>query len=187
MDDILEDTFNRETIVLGGGCFWCTEAVFKMLKGIISVEPGYAGGSAENPVYEEVCAGKTGHAEVVKIEFDPRIISFKNILTVFFAVHDPATINRQENDVGEQYRSIILYTTEAQKKTSKKFIEKLNKSSRIGKPIVTEVRSLDVFYPAETSHKNYYKNRPNEAYCQVVINPKLSAVQEKFAKLLKNI
>ena len=126
MDDILEDTFNRETIVLGGGCFWCTEAVFKMLKGIISVEPGYAGGSAENPVYEEVCAGKTGHAEVVKIEFDPRIISFKNILTVFFAVHDPATINRQENDVGEQYRSIILYTTEAQKKTSKKFIEKLN-------------------------------------------------------------
>ncbi len=176
-----------ETIVLGGGCFWCTEAVFKMLKGIISVEPGYAGGTKENPTYEEVCSGKTGHAEVIKIEYDPKIISFEKILTVFFASHDPTTINKQRNDVGEQYRSMILYTNENQKTEAENFIKKLNDSSKEDKPIVTETKSFDKFYSAENYHKDYYKNHPKKAYCQVVINPKLDKVKEKFANLLKNL
>ena len=187
MEDITEEIFNNETIVFGGGCFWCTEAVFKMLKGVTSVEAGYAGGEMENPVYEEVSSGKTGHAEVVKIEFNPRKISLDSLLTVFFGSHDPTSLNRQGNDVGPQYRSIILYTTEEQKKKAKKFIEKLNKSSKKGNPIVTEVKALGVFYEAEEYHKNYYRNHPEQSYCQIVINPKLKKVQEKFANLLKNI
>ena len=138
---------NNETIILGGGCFWCTEAVFKMLKGIISVEPGYAGGTKENPTYHDVSLGKTGHAEVIKIEYNPKIIPLETILTVFFASHDPTTINQQGNDFGEQYRSIILYANEKQKETSEKFIKNLNNSSKLGKPIVTEVKPLDKFYP----------------------------------------
>ncbi len=175
----------KETIVLGGGCFWCTEAVFKMLKGVISVEPGYAGGTKENPTYEEVCNGSTGHAEVIKIEYDADVIPLETILTVFFATHDPTTMNRQGNDIGPQYRSIILYSTEQQKITAEKFIKDLNASSNQGKPIVTEIGSLDKFYPAEDYHKNYYENNKNQAYCQVIINPKLKKVQEKFAELLK--
>jgi peptide-methionine (S)-S-oxide reductase len=186
-DDITEENFNRTTIVFGGGCFWCTEAVFKMLKGIYSVESGYAGGEKENPIYEEISSGNTGHAEVVKIEYDPRIISFEILLTVFFATHDPTILNRQGRDVGSQYRSIILYTTKEQKTKSKKFIKKLNDSSENGKPIVTEIKPLTEFFEAEESHKNYYKNHPEQAYCQVVINPKLEKVKEKFAKLLKNL
>lgn len=176
-----------ETIVLGGGCFWCTEAVFKMLKGVLSVEPGYAGGQKENPTYEEVSSGKTGHAEVTKIEYDPRIVSLNTLLTVFFATHDPTTIDRQGNDVGEQYRSIILYSTDEQKKISENFIKELQDSSIEGNPIVTEVKMLEKFYPAEDYHKNYYENHKNQSYCQVIINPKLKKVQEKFADLLNNI
>lgn len=184
---IFTEDYNMETIVLGGGCFWCTEAVFKMLKGIILVEPGYAGGHSENPSYEEVCTGKTGHAEVVRIEYNPKIISFEDLLTVFFATHDPTAVNRQGNDVGEQYRSIILYTTKEQKIRAKRFIEGLNMSNTIGKRIVTHVGPLGIFYEAaEDHHKDYYKNHPKEAYCQIVINPKLEKVKEKFAKLLKN-
>ena len=130
VNNIINDNLNKETVVFGEGCFWCTEAVFKMLKGIISVEPGYAGGSKENPTYGEVCSGATGHAEVIKIEYDPRIISFNTLLTVFFATHDPTTINKQGRDVGEQYRSIVLHTTEEQKHQTKKFIEELNLSSK---------------------------------------------------------
>ena len=136
---------NKKIIVLGGGCFWCTEAVFKMLKGVISVEPGYAGGHKENPTYEEVCSGNTGHAEAIKIEYNPQIISLKTLLTVFFATHDPTTINRQGNDVGEQYRSIILYSTDEQKKISEDFIKELDNSSSEGKPVVTEVKKLENF------------------------------------------
>jgi peptide-methionine (S)-S-oxide reductase len=180
-------TNNMETIVLGGGCFWCTEAVFKMLKGVLSVEPGYAGGQKENPTYEEVSSGKTGHAEVTKIEYDPRIVSLNTLLTVFFATHDPTTIDRQGNDVGEQYRSIILYSTDEQKKISENFIKELQDSSIEGNPIVTEVKMLEKFYPAEDYHKNYYENHKNQSYCQVIINPKLKKVQEKFADLLNNI
>jgi len=175
----------EETIVFGGGCFWCTEAVFKMLKGVISADPGYAGGNTENPTYSEVSSGKTGHAEVIKIDYDPDIISLKELLTVFFATHDPTSRNRQGNDVGEQYRSIILYTTEEQKELSEKFIDKINKSSKEGNLTVTEVRQLDKFYFAENYHKDYYENNKNQAYCQVIINPKLAKVQKEFAELLK--
>ncbi|MBI1866496.1 MAG: peptide-methionine (S)-S-oxide reductase MsrA [Candidatus Staskawiczbacteria bacterium] len=182
---------NKEVVVFGGGCFWCTEAIFKMLKGVISVNPGYAGGTKENPTYEEVSNGKTGHAEVVKIEYDQNKISFKNLLTVFFATHDPTTKNRQGNDVGEQYRSIILYTNEKQQKIAQDFIEELNNSDANGGKIETEVKPLDKFYEAESYHNNYYEKNltagrqgKNKSYCQIVINPKLKKVQEKFAELL---
>jgi len=178
---------HKEIIILGGGCFWCTEAVFKMLKGIISVEPGYAGGHTKNPTYEEVCGGKTGHAEAIKIEYDPQVISLETLLTVFFATHDPTTLNRQGDDVGEQYRSTILYSTDEQKKISENFIKELDSSSSEGKPVVTEVKMLKKFYPAEDYHKNYYENHKSQSYCQVIINPKLKKVQEKFADLLNNI
>ncbi len=175
----------NQSIVLGGGCFWCTEAVFKMLKGVISVKSGYAGGTTKNPTYQQVSNGNTEHAEVIKIEYEPEIISFETLLTVFFATHDPTTKNRQGDDVGEQYRSIILYTIQEQKKDSEKFIEQLNKSNEKGDPIVTEIKALDKFYPAEDYHKNYYENNVNQSYCQVIISPKLRKVQEKFANLLK--
>ena len=178
---------NKETIVFGGGCFWCTEAVFKMLKGIISVDPGYAGGTKQNPTYEEVHYGKTGHAEVVKIEYNPSIISFENLLTVFFGSHDPTTLNRQGNDVGEQYRSIILYTTEEQKKGTEKFIKELNESNEKGRPITTEVKLLDKFYTSEQYHKDFYANHKGDSYCEVIINPKLEKVKEKYANLLNTI
>lgn len=178
---------NIKTIVLGGGCFWCTEAVFKLLKGIVSIKSGYAGGTKENPTYEEVCSGTTGHAEVVEIKYDPEIISLEKILTVFFASHDPLTVNRQGNDVGEQYRSIILYTTEEQKVAAQNFIDELNKSSKEGFPITTEVKPLEKFYEAEKYHQDYYKNHPEIAYCQVVINPKLEKVKAEFAELLSKI
>ncbi len=187
----------NQTIVFGGGCFWCTEAVFKMLKGVISVEPGYAGGHTENPTYEEICGGGTGHAEVIKIEYDSNVVSLETLLTVFFATHDPTTKDRQGNDVGPQYRSIILCdpaerdqgplsgpTKPSQIEIAKKFIEDLNNSNEKGAPIVTEVKTLEKFYPAEDYHKNYYQNNKNQSYCQVVINPKLKKVQEKFANLI---
>ena len=175
----------KETIVFGGGCFWCTEAVFKMLQGVISVNPGYAGGTTKNPTYEDICNGGTGHAEVIKIEYNPEVISLETLLTVCFATHDPTTKSRQGNDVGEQYRSIILCDKADQIELAKKFIADLNSSNKKGAPIVTEVKPLDTFYPAEDYHKNYYENNKNQSYCQVVINPKLKKVQEHFTDLLK--
>ena len=175
----------KQAIVFGGGCFWCTEAVFKMLKGVISVEPGYAGGSVPNPTYEQICNGNTGHAEVIKIDYDAAVIPLETLLTVFFASHDPTTKDRQGNDVGTQYRSIILFQTDEQKSICEKFIKDLNNSSEKGALITTEVKMLDTFYPAEDYHKNYYENNKSQAYCQVVINPKLKKVQEKFAELIK--
>ena len=175
----------KEVIVLGGGCFWCTEAIFKMLTGIISVEPGYAGGYFLNPTYEKVCGGKTGHSEVIKLEYDSQIISLEDLLTVFFATHNPNQKDGQGNDMGEQYRSIILYNTENQKKIIEKFIKDLNNSSESGELIVTEVKKLELFYPAENYHKNYYENNKNQNYCQVVINPKLDKVKKEFMKLIK--
>lgn len=175
-----------QTIVFGGGCFWCTEAVFSMLKGVHSVEPGYAGGSTPNPTYEQICTGTTGHAEVIKIDYDPAVIQLSDLLTVFFATHDPSTLNRQGNDVGTQYRSLIFYTTSEQKAESEKCIAELEASSTEGDPIVTEVVPLEKFYPAEEYHKEYFARNPEKGYCQIVINPKVEKVQAKFAALLKN-
>ncbi len=174
-----------ETIVFGGGCFWCTEAVFKSLKGVTSVEPGYSGGTLQNPTYEQVCTGTTGHAEVTKIIFDPKIISSKELLTVFFATHDPTTLNRQGNDIGTQYRSVVFYTTQEQKDTAHKLIAEIDTSTS-GDRVTTEVVPLDVFYPAEDYHKDYFQKNPDRAYCQIIINPKLEKVQKEFARLLKS-
>ncbi|MEK7180567.1 MAG: peptide-methionine (S)-S-oxide reductase MsrA [Patescibacteria group bacterium] len=170
--------------VFGGGCFWCTEAVFKMLKGVVSVSPGYAGGNKENPTYEEVSSDTTGHAEVIQIEYDPKIIPFQTLLTVFFATHDPTTRNQQGNDVGTQYRSIILYLDDIQRKEAEDFIQELNDSNEEGRPIITEIEPLKKFYEAENYHKDYYARNQDNPYCEVVINPKLEKVQKKFAELL---
>jgi len=172
-----------EKVVLGGGCFWCTDAVFKMIKGIKSVTAGYAGGSKTDPTYSEVSSETTGHAEVVEIEYDPRIISFRDLLAVFFATHDPTTINRQGADIGPQYRSAIYYTSEEQKNEAEAFIKELNGSSEIGAPIVTEVRLLDKFYKAENYHQDYAAKNPENPYVQAIINPKLKKVKEKFSQL----
>lgn len=173
-----------ETIVFGGGCFWCTEAIFKSLRGVLSVSPGYAGGNTKDPTYEEVSTGTTGHAEVTRIVFDPAQISFNDLLTVFFATHDPTSVNKQGDDVGTQYRSIIFYTTEEQKETAEKQIHVLQ--AEFEKLIVTKVQSLQNFYEAESSHKDYYANHSEEPYCRMVINPKLKKLHEKFRALLKN-
>ncbi len=179
---------NIKTIVLAGGCFWCTEAVFKSLKGVVSVLPGYANGNASagrTPTYEEVCTGKTGFAEVIKIEYDPSILKLRDILTVFFASHDPTTLNRQGNDVGTQYRSGVFYTNDEQKNETQKIITEIESSSKEGGRVVTEVVPLDAFYPAEEYHRDYFERNPDKAYCQIIINPKLEKIQKEFAALLK--
>ncbi len=171
-----------QSITLGSGCFWCTEAVFKMIKGIIATAPGYAGGNTPNPRYEHVCTGTTGHAEVVRVEFYPTIISFDEILTVFFSSHDPTTLNRQGNDVGTQYRSTILYANDEQKLAAEKYIANLKTD---GLNVVTTVEPLTTFYEAEEYHHDYFAKNPDQAYCAAVINPKLKKVREKLATLLK--
>lgn len=174
-----------ETIVLAGGCFWCTEAVFQSLKGVISVIPGYTGGDKPNPTYRDVCSGLTGHAEGIQVEFNPSQVSLRDILVVFFATHDPTTLNRQGADVGTQYRSAIFYTTPSQRQLIEEFIQELNRSAVQGAPIVTEVKELDHFWPAEEEHQDYYKRNLGSMYCAVVINPKLQKVQQEFAELIK--
>ncbi len=166
-------------VAFGGGCFWCTEAVFKMLRGVSKVLPGYAGGTQEEATYEKVSSGKTGHAEVTYLEYDPGQIAFRDLLTVFFASHDPTTVNRQGNDIGPQYRSVIFYTTPGQKEESEKFIEEL------GEGAVTELAPLTEFFPAENYHQDYYEAHKDAPYCQIIINPKLEKVQKQFANLLK--
>jgi peptide-methionine (S)-S-oxide reductase len=175
-----------EVAVFGGGCFWCTEAVFKMLKGVTSVAPGYAGGTKQNPTYDEVCSGLTGHAEVIRIEFDPAQVSFRTLLTVFFATHDPTTLNRQGNDVGTQYRSSIFYTTPAQKEEAEQFIQEVETSTRAGNHVVTTVEQLKEFYEAENYHKDYFARNPDQAYCNLIISPKVEKVQKEFAELLNH-
>ncbi len=174
-----------EVAIFGGGCFWCTEAVFLSLKGVMSVTPGYAGGTTKDPTYEQVSSGTTGHAEVVRIIFDPAQIDFRDLLTVFFGTHDPTTLNRQGNDVGTQYRSVIFYTNDEQKKEAERFIAEINVSSNAGVPIVTEIKPLEAFYAAEDYHKNYFARNPGNPYCEIIINPKLEKVQHNFAALLK--
>jgi peptide-methionine (S)-S-oxide reductase len=167
-----------ETIVLGGGCFWCTEAVFKLFEGVLGTEPGYAGGITKNPCYEDVCTGKTGHAEVLLIECDPELMPLEKIFDVFFMMHDPTLLNRQGSDVGSQYRSIILYTSAEQKAKAEGFMKKLSKD--FDRPIVTELKKLEVFYPAEGYHKDYYKKNHSQPYCELVIGPKIAKVKKKF-------
>jgi peptide-methionine (S)-S-oxide reductase len=181
----LENNQSKATAVFGGGCFWCTEAVFKMLKGVYSVDPGYAGGTMANPTYEQVSTGKTGHAEAVRVEYDPAIVPYERLLTIFFASHDPTTLNRQGADVGNQYRSVVFYTNPEQKEIAEKYIADLNQSSKFGDPIVTEVQPLDKFYEAENYHKDYFAQHQNQPYCLLVINPKLEKVKHQFAELLK--
>ena len=169
---------------LGGGCFWCLEAIFTQINGVIKVTSGYAGGNKSNPTYQEVCSEITGHAEVVQITFNPQLISFLTILEVFFAIHDPTTLNQQGNDIGTQYRSIILHENEKQKIESSKFIKMLSKNKVFTQPIVTELEPLIIFYEAEEYHQNYFENNPNQGYCSYVIAPKLLKFKEKYNSIL---
>ncbi len=175
-----------ETATLGGGCFWCTEAIYKELKGVVDVKPGYSGGIVKNPTYEEVCTGNTGHAEVAQITFDPEVTSFSDILEVFFMTHDPTTLNRQGNDVGTQYRSVIFYHSEKQKETAEKVIKLFEEEKVYNKPIVTEVTPFTAFYPAEKYHQDYFEKNPNQPYCQYVIVPKIEKFRKIFKDQLKN-
>ena len=179
-------TQKAEVAVLGGGCFWCTEVFFDELRGVISVMPGYAGGSVRNPTYEQVCSGRTEHAEVIRIEYDPGQIAYRDLLTVFFATHDPTTLNRQGSDAGTQYRSIILYAGEQQKREAEEFVKELNDSSAFGRPVVTEIKPLGEFYEAEEYHRKYYANNSYQPYCQVVISPKLHKLHKQFSDLLQS-
>jgi len=178
-------TQETQMAVFGGGCFWCIEAIFNELEGVVSVMPGYAGGTLKNPTYEQVCTGRTGHAEVIRIEFDPERISFRDLMTVFFATHDPTTLNRQGHDVGMQYRSAVFYTNEEQRKEAEVFIKELDNSATFKDPIVTTLEPLTEFYEAEKYHHKYYSNNPYEAYCQLTIPPKLNKLHKQFSELLK--
>lgn len=175
----------NEIAVFGGGCFWCTEAVFSRLKGVVSVSSGFAGGTEVDPTYEDVASGMTSHAEVIKIEFDPSVITYKQLLEVFFTTHDPTTKNRQMYDVGTQYRSIVLYTSEAQKKEVEDFITYLTTEKYFKDPITTEVVPMTEFYVAGDYHKNYFDNNKMQPYCQIIIDPKISKLRESFKALLK--
>jgi peptide-methionine (S)-S-oxide reductase len=171
-----------EAITLGGGCFWCLEAGFELIRGVTKVTSGYAGGQVANPTYEAVCGGGTGHAEVVRVEFDPSVISLEDILDIFWAMHDPTTPNRQGSDVGTQYRSAIFYHDAAQKEVVELSAQQAAKLWN--DPIVTEVKPLEQFYPAEEYHQDYFRRNPSQAYCQIIINPKLQKLRQKFATQL---
>jgi len=179
-------TLDIETITLGGGCYWCVEAVYENLNGVKSVVSGYAGGKTVNPTYEEVCTGKTGHAEVVQITYDKNITNINEIFKVFFTVHDPTTLNRQGADVGIQYRSAIFYTNEEQKKAAQNIIAELNKAKVYNSPIVTKIEPLTKFYKAENYHQNYFANNKNQPYCKMVIQPKIEKFEKVFKDKLKN-
>ena len=171
----------KETVTLGGGCFWCLEAVYDGMEGVVSVESGYMGGPKANPSYHDVCTGKTGHVEVVRLGFDPDVASFRDILEVFFAIHDPTTRDRQGNDVGSQYRSVIYYHSEEQRVTAEKVVEELTTAHAFGSPIVTEIRREMPFYIAEDYHQDYFQNNPNQPYCSYVVAPKVAKFRQKFA------
>jgi peptide-methionine (S)-S-oxide reductase len=176
---------NNETAIFGNGCFWCTEALFQQLEGVSSVQSGYSGGHVENPTYEEVCEKTTGHAEAIKVVYDPSKISFDELLEVFWQTHDPTTLNRQGNDVGPQYRSVIFYMNEDQKKKAEFYKEKLGKSGAFDNPIVTAIEPYKNFYVAENYHQNYYKLNGSQPYCYFVIRPKMEKFQKVFAAKLK--
>jgi len=174
-----------ETVVLGGGCFWCLEAVFVQMQGVLSVESGYMGGKTKDPTYHDVCSGVTGHAEVVKVTFDPDVTSYRDILEVFFTIHDPTTRDRQGNDVGTQYRSVIFYNSDEQRSMAEQVIRELNAAKIWDDPIVTEVRPASAFYRAEDYHQNYFRDNAQQPYCTFVVAPKVRKFREKFAHKLR--
>jgi peptide-methionine (S)-S-oxide reductase len=176
---------NLQTATLAGGCFWCLEAVFDELKGVQGVESGYAGGHVSNPSYRAVCSGDTGHAVVVQVHFDPAVLSYHDLLNVFFAIHDPTTLNRQGNDTGTQYRSAIFYHDDEQKMAAEDLIKSLNAQKIFDRPIVTEVTKLDKFYMAEDYHQEYFARNPYQPYCMAVVSPKVSKFRKHFLELLK--
>jgi peptide-methionine (S)-S-oxide reductase len=174
-----------EAATLAGGCFWCLEAVFREVDGIENVVSGYTGGTSINPTYEQVCTGETGHAEAVQVSFNPSRISYREILEIFFSVHDPTTLNRQGPDVGTSYRSAVFYHNERQKAVVEELIGELNKAHLWEKPIVTQIVPLDIFYPAEDYHREYFSRHPEQAYCQTVISPKVNKFRKKWTERLK--
>ncbi len=178
---------STKTIIFGGGCFWCTEAIFRRLKGVVSVTSGYAGGNTKNPTYSQIGNGDTGHAEVIKVEFDTTVIDLGTLLSVFFSTHDPTTLNQQGYDRGTQYRSIILYTEEGDRKIIEQYIAGLKDDKTFPSPIVTEIKPLEVFYEAEEYHKEYYEKNADARYCQVIIDPKIAKLRSKFSHLLKDV
>lgn len=175
---------SNETIVLGGGCFWCVEAVFSNLDGVVDIRPGYTGGHVQNPTYAQVCDANTGHVEVAAVTFDPARLSLDDVFNVFFATHDPTTVDRQGNDVGPQYASAIFWASTAQREQAQAFIDKLTAEGVFSAPVVTQVRPLEKFWPAEDYHRDYFARNPNQGYCQVVIAPKVAKMREKFASRL---
>ena len=175
---------SEETATLGGGCFWCLEAVYKELRGVTAVMSGYAGGQTANPTYKAVCSGQTGHAEVVQVKFDPAQLSYADLLRVFFAIHDPTTVNRQGNDVGTQYRSIILTHSDAQVQTARDVMKEIADANIWGAPLVTQIEPLTQFYEAEAEHHDYYAQNPWTGYCQVVVAPKVAKFRKQFADRL---
>ncbi|NLM41829.1 MAG: peptide-methionine (S)-S-oxide reductase MsrA [Firmicutes bacterium] len=173
----------QATAVFGGGCFWCMEAVFSELKGVLEVLPGYSGGHVENPTYEQVCTDQTGHAEVVQVTYDPEVVSYEDLLRIFFSTHDPTTLNRQGEDVGTQYRSVIFYASEAERQAAEKI--KAEMAPLWDDPIVTEIVPLDRFWPAEEYHRDYFRRNPQQTYCSLVIAPKVAKFRKAFAERLK--
>ena len=182
--DTTPTSVRRDTAILGGGCFWCLEAVFVELRGVIRAESGYAGGHVEQPSYQQVCAGSTGHAEVVRVEYDPAVITYRDLLDVFFTIHDPTTLNRQGADIGTQYRSVIYYTTPLQKAVAEQAIADLQKGG-VWEGIVTEVARAPTFWPAESYHRDYYERNPDQAYCRVVIAPKIAKLRSTHLDKLR--
>ena len=176
---------STETATLAGGCFWCLETVYAELRGVEQVVSGYTGGHVEKPSYEQVCTGRTGHAEAVQVTFDPRQISYRDLLDVFFTIHDPTTLNRQGADVGTQYRSAIFYHSPEQQRTAQEVMDEVNRSGVWGKPLVTQLVPLEAFYPAEAYHQRYFERNPYQPYCQVVIAPKVAKVRHKYLERLK--
>lgn len=180
-----QETPREEIATLAGGCFWCLEAVYADLEGVLRVESGYAGGTVPNPSYQQVCAGTTGHAEVVQVTFDPRVLSYRDLLEVFFNIHDPTTLNRQGHDIGTQYRSAIYYHSPQQKTTAEQTIRELSEARRFANPIVTEMAPLTAFYKAEPYHQEYFAHNPFQPYCQAVVGPKVAKFRKQYRERLK--
>ncbi len=176
---------SEETATLGGGCFWCLEAVYVEMEGVVSIESGYMGGHVENPAYREVCTGRTGHVEVVQVKFDRAVTSYREVLEVFFAIHDPTSRDRQGNDAGSQYRSVIFYHDDGQRAAAEELIRDLNAQGIWPRPVVTEVRPATAFYRAEEYHQQYFRNNPEQPYCAFVVAPKVAKFREKFARKLR--